>query len=802
MNKRFIALATAAMCMAGSVNTVFASTFADINDVPWSGAAQYIDEAASLGLMAGYTENGKKLCKARNNVTYNEAVQLIYSIMSSYNSANKASSSVITKWTSTMQSSNIPTWAYESTAYALENSVLSANDLKIFMSSGTQNYAKREDVGVIFGKALSKIYTVNQSATVNYKDKASVSASSVPYLELLNRLNLMVGDADNNFNPKANINRAEMAVLSTKTYKELKGSGTGNNNNTVNEQIVGNVTKISDSELTVKTSSSEKTVKVSASATVMYNGEKGKFSDIKEDDSVIVVTNNGTATFINAYSSKGSSSSSSSEITKGTITSISKTRITIEEGSKKATYKFDEDYNDVSLTLDGKTTKDIDDLIKLIKDDENIEADLTVDKKGYVTKIKAETVTGSSLEGVMTSLTSSKIKIKNGSKTYEYNLLDDTDDISVTIDGKSSSYDKLKDKYDDDEKYTVKLTLNSDKEVKKIVAEEGDTTSNSSSSASGTLVSISSSTIKIKTSSGSSKTYDIKSGATVTIDGSSSSVSKLKDRVDDDKEYTVKLTLSSGKVTKIAASLKDDSDSTSGRVMSIDYDEIQIKTSDGKYHTYPFASAGCEFTVDGNTKGMSYVIDNYGSGNSSTTKATVTLNGADRAKKVAIETNDSSSVNAKEGTLKAISKSDKEIKIELSDGKTKKYDLASSCSVTIDGSSSSVSKLEDKFDDGEKYEVVLTLNSSDDVSKIKASSAKDKREGRLVSIDEDKITIKIGSTPYRYDLSPSAKLIVDGDDDIELSEFINKQAILYTYDVEISRNSNNAVTKIVANKVK
>ena len=187
MNKRFIALATAAMCMAGSVNTVFASTFADINDVPWSGAAQYIDEAASLGLMAGYTENGKKLCKARNNVTYNEAVQLIYSIMSSYNSANKASSSVITKWTSTMQSANIPTWAYESTAYALENSVLSANDLKIFMSSGTQNYAKREDVGVIFGKALSKIYTVNQSATVNYKDKASVSASSVPYLELLNR---------------------------------------------------------------------------------------------------------------------------------------------------------------------------------------------------------------------------------------------------------------------------------------------------------------------------------------------------------------------------------------------------------------------------------------------------------------------------------------------------------------------------------------------------------------------------------------------------------------------------------------
>lgn len=795
MNKRFIALATAAMCMAGSVNTVFASTFADINDVPWSGAAQYIDEAASLGLMAGYTENGKKLCKARNNVTYNEAVQLIYSIMSSYNSANKASSSVITKWTSTMQSANIPTWAYESTAYALENSVLSANDLKIFMSSGTQNYAKREDVGVIFGKALSKIYSVNQSASLSYNDKASVSASSVPYLELLNRLNLMVGDANNNFNPKANINRAEMAVLSTKTYKELKGSGTGNNNNTVNEQIVGTVTKVSDSEITVKTSSSEKTVKVSSSAAVMYNGEKGKLSDIKEDDSVIVVTNNGTATFINAYPSKGSSSSSSSEITKGTITSISKTRITIEEGSKKATYKFDDDYNDVSLTLDGKTSKDIDDLIELIKDDENIEADLTVDKKGYVTKIKAETVEGSSLEGVISSLTSSKIKIKSGSKTYEYSLLDDTDDITVTIEGKSSTFDKLKDKYDDDEEYTVKLTLNSDKEVKKIVAEEGDTTSNST--VSGTIDDISSTKIKVKKSSGGTSSYTINSSTTVTIDGSSSSVSRLVSRVDDGKEYNVKVTVSGTKATKIAASIKDDNDETTGRISSIDEDEIRIKLSDGTTKRYSFASR-CDYTVDSKTKSQDYVIDNYGSGSSSTTKAYLTLDGAGNVKKLAIKTS-SSSVNEKEGTIKSLSKST--IKIVLSDDSTKSYDVKSSCTVTIDGSSSTLTKLINKFDSGEKYEVTLTV-SSDEVTKIKASSAKSSVSGYLMSADEDKIKIseKKGSLVGTvYEVSPSVKLVLDGDDEADYEKFANSVG-KDEYKVTLTRNSSNKVTKIVAKK--
>ena len=795
MKKKIIALATAAMCMTGSINTVFASTFADINDVPWPEAAKYIDEAASLGLMAGYTENGKKLCKARNNVTYNEAMQLVYQIMCSYNSANKASASVISKWTSTMKNANIPSWAYECVAYGLENSILSSNDLKIFMSSSTeQRNATREDVGVIFGKTLSKVYTVNQSAALKYNDKNAITASSVPYLELLNRLNLMVGDANNNFNPKANINRAEMAVLSTKTYKELKGTGSGGNTGgpVVNEQIVGEVTKISDDSITVKTTAGEKTAKIDSKASVMYEGDKGEVADINEGDSVIVVVNNGTATFITAYSS-----GTSSNIKEGTITSISKTRITIENGSKKATYKFDDDYNDVTLKLDGKTSKDIDDLIKLVKDGKNIEAEITADKNGYVTKITAETVEKKALEGTVTGLTSSKITIKVDGKTYSYYLLDDTDDIEVKLDGKTVDFDDLKDEYDDDETLEVKLKLNSKKEVTEIKAEKGS----SSTSASGKLTKLSTKSITIKPSSGSSKTYDIKSGVKVTIDGSSSSISKLKDRFDDDKEYTVKLTLSGGKVTKIAASLKDEDEesSTSGRVESIDEDRIKIKDSNGKYHTYTYSSKGCDFYVDGKIKGMSSVISSYGSGNKNV-KAYITLNGADRAEKVKIETNGSSSDTEKdEGTLVSISS--KEIKIKLSDGDKVTHKLAKSCKVTIDGKSSSVSKLEDKVDDDEEFEVKLTFDDDDKVSKIKASSAKESVSGNLLSIDEDKVKIgeKLSGGSYTgniYYLAGSVTVIVDGDK-MDLDEFIGK-APGRDYTVQLSRNSDGKVTKIVA----
>ena len=50
MKKNFIALAMAAVCFAGtaSVPAFAASKFADINDVPWSGAEQYINQAADL----------------------------------------------------------------------------------------------------------------------------------------------------------------------------------------------------------------------------------------------------------------------------------------------------------------------------------------------------------------------------------------------------------------------------------------------------------------------------------------------------------------------------------------------------------------------------------------------------------------------------------------------------------------------------------------------------------------------------------------------------------------------------------
>lgn len=786
MKRKFVAFATAAICMAGSVNytALAASSFADINDVPWSGAAQYINEAASLGLMAGYTENGQKLCKAKNNVTYCEAVQLMYSIMCSNDTNQKVSSSVVSKWKSSMESANIPTWAYECVAYSLENSILSANDIKIFVTSGNQNNARREDVAVIFGKALSKLYKVNANASLTYNDKNSVSSTSVPYLELLNRLELMVGDSGNNFNPKSYINRAEMAVLSSKAFNKLKS----NTPTPTVEQYTGTVEDIktsgSEKVLTVNVSGTSKTVTVTSSTAVVKDNADSSADEINEGDTVVVVVSNNAATFVSIIYSSNSSSKLS-----GTISSVSTRRISIKNDSRTTSYSFESRYENTVVKLDGSSS-DVDELIDAIKDGDTISAKITLDSDGYVSRIDATTEDGQ-LSGTLTTLTSSKLELKYDSKEYSYNMPDDTDDVNVTIDGSSSTYSKLKSKYSSTT-YTVKITLDSDNEVSKIVA----TSKSSTSTTSGDLYSISKSSIKIVKSDDTKKTYSLDSDVTVTIDGSSSKLSTLISRVDDDKEYTVKLTISDDEVTKIAAELSDDSssDTVKGTLKDLDEEEgAQLKVSGSStYKWYLWASSGYEIKLNGSYSNIDKVLNKM---DDETVTVTLTLNGADRITKLVATSSDEEDADELEGKITYLSSS--KIKIKLDDGDTKSYYLADSVTVKVNGSTKSVSKLRDYIDEGTYY-ATLKLDSDDDVKTIYADEAKTTRTGTLKVLDDETIKVQVGSTVYSYTLASSVDVKVDGDE-MDLDEFIDKY-VLNTYEVTITRNSSNNVTKIVATK--
>ncbi|MBS7219757.1 MAG: S-layer homology domain-containing protein [Clostridiales bacterium] len=718
MKKSFLAIFSAAAIAVSGIGgtTAYASVFADINNVPWSGAEKYIDEAYNLGLMAGYVENGQRYCKAKNNVTYCEAVQLMYAIMSGY-SGTTVSSSVVSKWTSTMAANNIPSWAYNAVAYALENSILSKNDISIFMSSSSaQNNARREDVAVIFGKALSKVYTLASNPTIPYKDKDKVATTSVPYLELLNRLNIMVGDSNNNFNPKVNINRAEMSVLVTKTYNTLKGSGSNNKPSTGVVQYSGKVTEktSSGSGYTISVVGNGVTNKFTANASTSVTDGAGKssLSKISTGDSIVAVCNNGVASSI-IIMSQGDSSVESTE--KGTVNSISSSKISLKVGSK--TKDYDIANEDIEVTIDGSKSS-LSSLVSKFKGSSNFTATISLNSDDEVVKIEAKRGTSDDDydDDAIVSLSRSKVTLNNGDKL---DFPDDPDDVSIKIDGKSADdYDELKDAYDDlddDEQMVVddyELDKHDELESLKVKIEDKKSSSSSSKSDDSGLIKSISDT-KIRLESGDSFNFadedDIDKLEFDDEDYDEDIEEFVKDinkAIDKDKTVYVELTVKSKEITKAIAYTCDAVEDEEIDKISKSDKEIKV---DGD--TYKWTSSTTVKIVDGSGK-----ID-------STSKLVDAIEDDEKTITVTIVYNDDDELISINGYVSEIG--DTDIKDFNYD-----EDKVSKCYIKLDNSESSIKYY---FDDDEFSEKKMS-SIDDDIDDDSSVELELNDEGKIISI--------------------------------------------------------------------
>lgn len=605
MKKTFLAAvfaATIAVSGLGSTSA-YASVFSDINTVPWPEAAQYIDEAYNLGLMAGYVENGQRYCKPNNNVTYCEAVQLMYAIMSSY-TGTSVSSSVVTKWTSTMVSANIPSWAYNAVAYALENSILSTKDISIFMaSSSTQNNARREDIAVIFGKALSKVYGLSSSPTLTYADKSQIASTSVPYVELLNRLNIMVGDANNKFNPKVNINKAEMSVIVTKTYNALKSGGGSTTNPGTVVQYAGKITEItsSGSGYSVSVSVNGSTKKFTANATTSVTGADGKSSSVAKlstGDSVVAVCKGDVASTIIVMSEGEESTTSKS----GTINNITEDEIVLKTSSGNKTYDIED--SDITVTIDGSSSS-LSSLVNKFKGGTNYSAKVYINDDDEVTKIEATkgSSTGDYDKDAIKTFTSSYVKTYNDDK---YEFPDEPEDVDFTLDGDDIDYDDLKDKFeelDDDEQMIIDdYELDRDDEYLEsldVVIEDLETSSSSESDKSGLVTDISTSEVEIN----DDKSYDFADEDDIDslkLDGEKYDTDEdgleefVKDIEDEDDVY-IELTLNSkNKITKAVAYTCS---TIEGELTNVSSSKVEVEDDD----TFSLESSTTISVKDGNT---------------------------------------------------------------------------------------------------------------------------------------------------------------------------------------------------------
>lgn len=599
--KHTVALALAAM-LACQPLSVYAATFADMNQAPWAGAEASINKAASLGLVVGETRNGKTYFRPRDSVSLSESCQLAYKLLIQTGKA-KADDSVTQKWTPIMNAYGIQSWAYPAVSYCLENGILATSNLSGFMKNGSNLPATREQAATILGRALTKgvsSYTANETTTT-FLDNSSISTEAKPYVALLKRVGVVNGDDSNKFNPKKTLNRTETAVLVTNLYGVLEKATTPTTPTTPTNPTIstqkGTVATMTNFYVNLKDSAAYYML-ASGGTTITLNGSSATMSDVvklyKAGTSIDVTLTLDSSLHI----TKLEATYKETKKTKGSLTKV-KYNKTDKEGSitidKDSIYSFT-DKDDVDIRIDKKSysLKELYDLFTKAEDDKaTIEVEVTLDNKGNLTKITGSTKESSSsdsIKGKFSKVNYDKsdktgyIQLKN--KTTKY-YIDDTDDVTVKIDNKTKDYKDLYNLYDDgDSTITVTLTLNKKDYVTKITATTSD--SDSKDDADGNVADV---TYKENKDTGTvkigSKTYDIDEvdDFDISITDGSDKIKTWKDFYNaykDKKVMNVSATVKNDEVTKITGKVTE----AKGKMKKIGNDYIKIE---GNYSEKSFS---------------------------------------------------------------------------------------------------------------------------------------------------------------------------------------------------------------------
>ncbi len=574
MKKRVLTLLTAAAVLSTSVYASAAVVFSDINNVPWEGAKTYIQNVADLGLMVGEKdEQGTNIFRAKDRVTYCETLQLVYNLLKNAGVATP-STAVTSKWQSILTGYDVPKWNYEAAAYALENGIISTSEVRAFMSGsdGKSIDATRQDVAIMLGRGLSAVYDIEKSPKLTFNDSDDITSVAAPYVKLLSDLNILVGDDNKNFNPKSYINRAEMAVMVSKTNTILGGGEIPKSATSVTGTIIDvSVDTSGVKTITLKDSNgSTKQFKGTSSTPVSYNGKSASFMDLTAGDNVTVTYSGSDVTGVVLnfdFIEK------TDENVTGTINYMSSNRITVNHSDD--TSGLYDIIGTTYITLNGKAAQ-IGEITSII--DNGVPVSVKILTNGSTTALSIEaTGEAGTVMGTISDISRTAIDIKRTGgnvKTYKY-----AKDVTVRYDGNRVTIPVLMEAHQDGKDIDITAKLNSEGDISELTATinvEGGTTW-------GIVKGVSDEKINMYSGS-SSVSYYYADGVEATLDGNSVSISGLDRISESGKEFTATLYLNTkGKVTKIEAVLED---SSSGKITNLTDSYIEIETSYGKAYKY------------------------------------------------------------------------------------------------------------------------------------------------------------------------------------------------------------------------
>ncbi len=634
--KKYISFLLAGAMSFSATAVSFGANFSDINNVPWPGVETYINQVADNGLMVGENLDGNMIFRAKDPVTLVETAQLVYNLLKATNHLENKTD-LVTKWNTVLKAANIPEWAYNSVSYCLETGVITEAEVKTFMSGTTTVQATREQVAGMIGKAIAAVDKSSSanSTTTKFQDNSSIAADKVAYIALLSDKSILSGDDLGNFNPKNKINRAEMAVMMTKSNDVLKNVTKPVETTTPSTTTPSTTTPSTTTPSTTTPSTTTPSTTTPSTTTpstttpntvldmpttgtftaqieqmqvtganvmiALFNGKQvmgymgdnnvpttyqdgtaGNFKDVKVGTSV-TITYNGSRVTKMVINTAPPKVETKNEVLKGRIASLNKDEIRITKG------EFHYIARDAEIIINNKDKK-LKDLIDKYEDKDitEITVELTLDSRGEVTKIVATTKEKSyEYSGTIKKLTKSRITFDDGT---EYRIRED--DVTTRYNGSSRSLQKIIDEINDadkDDKFTAEVKIDEDDDdyIEKLEVKSKSSSSSSKTSGSGTVKSVSGKKFTI-----GSKTYATTSDTDFDIDDGEEEIDSIGDLEtaveDDDKTVDVDVTVKSDKVTKVTGYVSK----VTGELYSVGSDSVTLKLDSGKY-TYE-----CKSSVD------------------------------------------------------------------------------------------------------------------------------------------------------------------------------------------------------------
>ncbi len=204
-----------------------AARFSDVNQGHW--AYEFIEELTEKQVVKGYP-NGQ--FKPDNYVSYLEILELLKGVKD----VPKAEMSrYVTKHKTTLEKYGVPAWAHEAVAVALEENIITVDNLTAAYSQGLitdfpkdGQYPNRETIAVYYAKALGMKGSEDHSL-LKYKDFNDIGVVNNQLIDKTNVKNYLADlisngifadtGSDGNFEPRRPLRRAEMAKITSKSYQ-------------------------------------------------------------------------------------------------------------------------------------------------------------------------------------------------------------------------------------------------------------------------------------------------------------------------------------------------------------------------------------------------------------------------------------------------------------------------------------------------------------------------------------------------------------------------------------------------------